>query len=126
MSRVPRYEMPGRWRSGDAAYDGPVARRLNRSRLTPPALRVRPFRWYWAAQWPTLLGTWMQIVALGYLVYARTGSSSAVAVVAAADGLPAVVLSLAGGVLADRIGRRRILLVTQSILGVTAGTLAVL
>ncbi|MBV8194820.1 MAG: MFS transporter, partial [Candidatus Dormibacteraeota bacterium] len=95
-------------------------------RRLPPALRVRPFRWYWAAQWPTLLGTWMQVVALGYLVYARTGSTTAVAVVAAADGLPAVLLSLAGGVLADRIGRRRILLVTQSVLGLSAGTLAVL
>ena len=92
----------------------------------PPALRVRHFRWYWAAQWPTLLGTWMQVVALGFLVYARTGSTTAVAVVAAADGLPAVVLSLAGGVLADRLPRRRILLVTQSILGLSAGTLAVL
>ena len=61
-------------------------------RWPPPALRVRPFRWYWAAQWPTLLGTWMQVVALGYLVYARTGSTTAVAVVAAADGLPAVLL----------------------------------
>lgn len=68
----------------------------------------------------------MQVVALGYLVYARTGSTTAVAVVAAADGLPAVLLSLAGGVLADRLPRRRILLVTQSILGLTAGTLAVL
>jgi MFS family permease len=89
-------------------------------------LRVRPFRWYWAAQWPTLLGTWMQVVALGYLVFARTGSTTAVAVVAAADGLPAVVLSLAGGVLADRFPRRRILLVTQSLLGLSSGTLAVL
>ena len=87
---------------------------------------MRPFRWYWAAQWPTLLGTWMQVVALGFLVYARTGSTTAVAVVAAADGLPAVVLSLAGGVLADRLPRRRILLVTQSVLGLSAGTLAVL
>ena len=98
---------------------------VSRGRV-PPALRVRPFRWYWAAQWPTLLGTWMQVVALGYLVYSRTGSTTAVAVVAAADGLPAVVLSLAGGVLADRLPRRRILLVTQSILGLSAGTLAVL
>ena len=95
-------------------------------RWPPPALRVRPFRWYWAAQWPTLLGTWMQVVALGYLVYARTGSTTAVAVVAAADGLPAVLLSLAGGVLADRMPRRRILLVTQSALGLSAGSLAVL
>jgi len=95
-------------------------------RWPPPALLVRPYRWYWAAQWPTLLGTWMQVVALGYLVFARTGSTTAVAVVAAADGLPAVILSLAGGVLADRLPRRRILLVTQSMLGLSAGTLALL
>src|SRR5215469_15375270 len=103
-----------------------VARQWVSAGRLPPALRVRPFRWYWAAQWPTLLGTWMQVVALGFLVYARTGSTTAVAVVAAADGLPAVILSLAGGVLADRLPRRRILLVTQSILGLTAGALAIL
>ena len=95
-------------------------------RWPPPALRVRPFRWYWAAQWPTLLGTWMQVVALGYLVYQRTGSTTAVAAVAAADGIPSVILSLAGGVLADRLPRRRILLVTQSLLGLSAGSLALL
>jgi MFS family permease len=87
---------------------------------------VRTFRWYWIAQWPTLLGTWMQVVALGFLVYDRTHSSTAVAAVAAADGLPAVLLSLAGGLLADRLPRRRILLVTQSVLGVSSGVLAVL
>src|SRR5690348_6507650 len=70
-------------------------------RWPPPALRVRAFRWYWIAQWPALLGTWMQIVALGWLVYDRTHSSTAVAVVAAADGIPTVILSLLGGVLAD-------------------------
>ena len=95
-------------------------------RWPPPALRVRPFRWYWAAQWPTLLGTWMQVVALGYLVYQQTGSTTAVAAVAAADGIPSVILSLAGGVLADRLPRRRILLVTQSLLGLSAGSLALL
>src|ERR1700693_850841 len=95
-------------------------------RWPPPALRVRPFRWYWAAQWPTLLGTWMQVVALGYLVYQITRSTTAVAVVAAADGIPSVVLSLAGGVLADRLPRRRVLLVTQTLLGLSAGALALL
>jgi MFS family permease len=95
-------------------------------RWPPPALAVRTFRWYWIAQWPTLLGTWMQVVALGYLVFDRTHSSTAVAAVAVADGLPAVLLSLAGGVLADRLPRRRILLVTQSVLGISSGVLAVL
>jgi len=92
----------------------------------PPALRVRAFRWYWFAQWPVLLGTWMQVVALGYFVFQVTGSQTAVGVVAAADGLPAVVFSLAGGVIADRVTRRRILVVTQSVLGLSAASLAVL
>ncbi len=95
-------------------------------RWPPPALGVRTFRWYWIAQWPTLLGTWMQVVALGFLVFDLTHSSTAVAAVAAADGLPAVVLSLGGGLLADRLPRRRILLFTQSVLGISSGTLAVL
>jgi MFS family permease len=95
-------------------------------RWPPPALRVRAFRWYWIAQWPTLLGTWMQVVALGYLVFDLTHSSTAVAAVAAADGLPAVILSLGGGLLADRLPRRRILLVTQSVLGISSGALAAL
>jgi MFS family permease len=95
-------------------------------RWPPPALAIRTFRWYWIAQWPTLLGTWMQVVALGFLVYDLTHSSTAVAAVAAADGLPAVLLSLGGGLLADRLPRRRILLFTQSVLGVSSGALAVL
>lgn len=95
-------------------------------RWPPPALRVRSFRWYWTAQWPVFLGTWMQVVALGYYVYQQTHSTTAVGAVAAADGLPAVVLSLFGGVLADRMPRRRILLFTQSTLGLSAGALAIL
>jgi MFS family permease len=95
-------------------------------RWPPPSLAVRPFRWYWIAQWPTLLGTWMQVVALGFLVYDLTHSTVAVAAVSAADGLPAVFLSLGGGLLADRLPRRRILLVTQSVLGISSGVLAVL
>lgn len=93
-------------------------------RWPPAALSSRTFRWYWLAQWPTLLGTWMQVVALGYLVFDRTHSSGAVAAVAAADGLPAVLLSLAGGLVADRVPRRRILLVTQSVLGLSSAALA--
>ena len=95
-------------------------------RWPPPALRVRPFRWYWGAQWPVFLGTWMQVVALGYYVYQQTGSTAAIGAVAAADGLPAVLLSMFGGVLADRMPRRQILLITQSTLGLSAGVLAML
>jgi len=110
--------------SAEPAAQASPARALRR--FPPPALQVRPFRWYWLAQWPVLLGVWMQMVALGYLVYRQTHSSTAVGVAAAAQGLPAVLLSLAGGVAADRVPRRRILLVTQSVLGTSAATLAVL
>jgi MFS family permease len=98
----------------------------SRRGVLPPVLRVRPFRWYWLAQWPVLIGTWMQIVALGYFVFQLTHSQTAVGIVAAADGVPAVALSLIGGAVADRISRRRILLVTQTVLGVSSGALAVL
>jgi predicted MFS family arabinose efflux permease len=92
----------------------------------PPALSIPAFRWYWLAQWPALLGNWMQLVALGFLVFQLTHSAGAVAIVAAADGIPGAVLSLPGGVLADRISRRRILLCTQSVLAITSGLLAAL
>ena len=95
-------------------------------RFPPPALRVRPFRWYWAAQWPVMFGTWMQVVALGYFVYQVTGSQTAVGLVAAADGLPATFLPLIGGAIADRVPRRRMLLVTQSVLGAGSAGLALL
>jgi MFS family permease len=55
-----------------------------------------------------------------------TGSTTAVSIVAAADGIPAVLLSVSGGVLADRYPRRRILLVTQSVLGVSSAALGML
>ncbi len=106
---------------GPLSVAGPPLRRW-----PPPALAVRAFRWYWIAQWPTLLGTWMQVVALGFLVFDLTHSTTAVAAVAAADGVPAVFLSLGGGLLADRLPRRRILLFTQSVLGLSSGALAVL
>jgi len=133
--------MMGRMQPEPSATDEPSVATLNSEDLVapaqplaapavrrwpPPALAVRAFRWYWAAQWPVFLGTWMQVVALGYYVYQQTHSTTAVGVVAAADGLPAVLLSLFGGVLADRMPRRRILLFTQSTLGLSAGTLAIL
>jgi MFS family permease len=89
-------------------------------------LRSRAFRWYWFAQWPALLGTWMQLVALGYLVYSQTRSTTAVGLVAAADGIPALVLSPVGGLLADRLPRRRVLLATHTLLACAAATLGTL
>jgi MFS family permease len=108
------------------ACQPPASRTTSPPGWLPPALQVRAYRWYWAAQWPVLIGTWMQIVALGYFVFRLTHSQTAVGIVAAADGIPGVALSLAGGAIADRVPRRRILLVTQAVLGLSSGALAVL
>src|ERR1035438_9452591 len=114
------------WRVTGMETAFPLAGNGTGPRWLPPALRVRCYRWFWSAQWPVLLGTWMQTVALGYFVYTQTRSVNAVAFVAAASGLPALALSVFGGALADRYPRRRILLVTQSTLGLGAATLAIL
>jgi MFS family permease len=113
-----------------AAVESAVAETLaeqpQQRRWPPPALAVRPYRWYWISQWPVFLGTWMQVPALGFYVYITTGSQTAVGIVGAADGIPSVVLSLLGGVLADRLPRRRILLCTQSVLALSSAMLAVM
>jgi MFS family permease len=66
----------------------------------------------------------MQLVALGYLTLRVTGSPAAVGLVGAADGIPAIALSLPAGALADRFSRRRILLCTTTAMSVTALLLA--
>ncbi len=103
-----------------------VGQQPRQRRWPPPALAVRTYRWFWISQWPVYLGTWMQVPALGYFVYKTTGSQTAVGVVGAVDGIPSVLLSVFGGVLADRLPRRRILLVTQSVLALSSATLALM
>ena len=121
---------PGNAPAGAAMVESAAAQAVaaepRERRWPPPALAVRPYRWYWLSQWPVFLGTWMQVPALGYYVYITTGSQTAVGIVGAADGIPSVVLSLLGGVLADRLPRRRILLCTQSVLSLSAAVLALM
>ena len=61
-----------------------------------------------------MIGTWIQMVAQGWLVLEITGSAFDVGVVAAASTLPTLFLSLFGGVIVDRYPKRAILLWTQS------------
>jgi MFS family permease len=81
-------------------------------------LRRRNFALVWSAALVSNVGTWMQTVAVGVLVTARTGHPAWTALVAAAGFLPGGLLSPFGGVLADRHDRRRLFLVTT--LGETA------
>ena len=78
------------------------------------ALRHRNFRLFWGGQVISLIGTWMQTVAQGYLVYHLTHSAAMLGVVTTLASLPVLLLTLFGGVLADRLPKRRVLVGTQS------------
>lgn len=77
------------------------------------ALRHREYRLFWISQLVSLVGTWTQIVAESWLVLELTGSPFTLGVVTALHFLPTLTLSLLGGVIADRLPKRRILLGTQ-------------
>jgi len=78
------------------------------------ALRHRDFRLFWGTQILSLIGTWMQIVAQNWLVLQLSNSAFTLGIVSALQFLPTLFLSLPGGVVADRLPRRQILLATQS------------
>lgn len=90
------------------------------------ALRNANYRRYFAGQAVSLVGTWMQTVAQGWLVLELTGSGTALGLVAAAQFAPLLLLAPYGGVLADRMDKRRLLIATQTALGLIALTLGVL
>jgi MFS family permease len=72
------------------------------------------------------MGTWMQSVAQGWLVYQLTGSKFALGTIAFIGTLPTVFLMLPGGVVADRVSKRKLLIVTQASMLVFAFALAIL
>ena len=78
------------------------------------ALRERNFRLYWLGQAVSNIGNWMQVVALGWFILQLTGSPIALGMLGLAQFLPVLLLSLAGGILADRFLRLHLLMVTQS------------
>lgn len=90
------------------------------------ALRHRNYRLFFIGQGLSLIGTWLQQVAMGWLVYRLTGSAWLLGVVAFCANVGILLFSNLAGVLADRIDRRRGLLTTQSLMLVQAIVLAVL
>ncbi len=90
------------------------------------SLKNRNYRYYWMGQTVSLIGTWMQSTAQGWLIYQLTGSSFYLGLVSALGTLPVLFFSLFGGALADRVPKRRLLLFTQSVLSLQALTLGVL
>jgi predicted MFS family arabinose efflux permease len=95
-------------------------------RETFAALRHRNFRLWFLGQLVSLVGMWMQSTAQGFLVYELTKSPAYLGYVGFAAGLPAWVFTLYGGVIADRVARRRLIVVTQSVMMLLALVLATL
>jgi len=90
------------------------------------ALKYPNYRlWFWG-QMTSLLGTWMQITALGFLVYDLTRSPVYLGYVGFASGLPTWMFMLFGGVIADRFHKRNVLLITQTAMMALAAILALL
>ncbi len=88
------------------------------------ALRSRNYRLFVAGQSVSLVGTWMQQVAMSWLVYRLTGSAFLLGVVGFTSQIPTFLLAPVAGVLADRWNRRRLLMVTQALAMVQAALLA--
>jgi len=88
------------------------------------ALESRNFRLFFIGQSVSLVGTWMQQVAISWLIYRLTGSAVLLGVVSFAGQIPSFLFSPLAGVLADRWDRRRLLLWTQALAMVQASLLA--
>ncbi|HEY5628181.1 MAG TPA: MFS transporter, partial [Candidatus Limnocylindrales bacterium] len=92
----------------------------------PPAFEVPAYRWYWASQLVSGAGTWAQSVAQAWLVLTLTNSAFALAAITTLQFLPMLVFPLLGGVLADRLPRRRVLVITQIFAMLQAAVLGLL
>jgi predicted MFS family arabinose efflux permease len=90
------------------------------------AFQYRDFRLMWIGACTSSIGTWMQIVAQGWLIYRLSHSAFYLALDQFLAGIPIFLFSLIGGVVADRIERRKILLMSQWVQMASAGTLTIL
>src|SRR5256885_4395421 len=103
------------------------------SSFTPPknsrssfsALRHRDFRLLWMGQTVSVTGSQMQLVAVNWHVYLLTRSAFALGMVGLFRGVPIILCSLIGGVVADAVDRKRLMIATQTIMLASAGVLAV-
>jgi len=90
------------------------------------ALRHRNYRLFIFGQLIATAGTWMQIIAQGWLVYEISGSELALGVVSSASAIPVLLISPWGGVIVDRVSKRHLLMITQSSSMLLAFTLSAL
>src|SRR3954469_19476214 len=106
------------WSGGDATAQPSVSTFIAVSSLNPFAVlaRHRNFRLFWIGQTLSLIGTWMQSMAQGWLALELTNNAFMVGLVSAAGSLPVVLFSMHAGVLADRYERLRLVKICQVLL----------
>ena len=90
------------------------------------ALNHRNYRLYFTGQSVSLIGTWMQQMAISWLIYRITNSAFMLGIVGFLGQLPTLILTPFAGVFADRYNRHRILIITQALEMVQAFILAAL
>jgi MFS family permease len=95
-------------------------------RKTFAAFRHRNYRLFFSGQLVSVIGTWMQQVALGWLVYDISKSAFTLGWVRFLSAIPVTLLTLVGGAMADRLEKRRIVILTESTAMVLAFVLTVL
>ena len=90
------------------------------------ALKIKNFRLYWLGMFISLIGTWVQYVAQSWLVFQLTNSVFLLGLVGFLGSIPVFLFSLFGGVAADRMNKKNILLFTQNTFMLLAFLLALL
>src|SRR6202142_4137254 len=103
-----------------------TAKRLALTKQTFAALAIPNYRRYFAGQAISLCGTWVQAVGQSWLIFKLTGSATDVGWAVALQTLPVLVLGPYGGVVADRIDKRKLMMALQSMMGLLAVVLGIL
>ena len=103
-----------------------MTRALNAGRVTFAALSVPNYRLYYGGQAISLIGTWMQMTAQSWLVLTLTHSGAALGGIVALQTIPVLLLAPYGGVIADRVDKRKLMVALQTAMGVQALVLGLL
>ncbi|WP_240523996.1 MFS transporter [Gordonia polyisoprenivorans] len=90
------------------------------------SLHIYNYRLYFGGQALSLVGTWMQATAQAWLVLTLSNSSTVLGVIVALQAVPILILGPYAGVIADRVDRRKLMIILQSVMGLLAAALAIL
>jgi MFS family permease len=118
--------MLGKNRSSTPPTGGPTASRPGRLPQGFSAFSHRNYRLYFTGQLISVTGTWMQTIAQAWLVLTLTSSALLFSVVSVLQFLPVLLLSPVAGVVADRLPKRNLIIVTQSVACACATTMVTL